>query len=302
MFAEIDDSFNIDPADVEAKITPQTKAIIAVHLQGTPADMDPILETARRHELMVLEDCAQCLGGSYKGKYVGSVGDIGINSFQLSKSITAGEGGAVVTNTSELAERAIRFHDVSSLRSPHKEELGGGLLAGFASCNFRMSEFTGAVLKGQLRKLETICAGLRKNALKVREGIADLPGLYLRKSPDPSGDLGVGVFLDLGNRTRRDHFLRAMRAEGIHAAGPAGSVILPIDERIENKLTVHADWPSFNSPRGKAIQYGSKCCPRTLDIIGRYGGVIMDPNFAEDDVKDIIAAIRKVYSTMIPAA
>jgi 8-amino-3,8-dideoxy-alpha-D-manno-octulosonate transaminase len=301
VFAEIDDSFNIDPADMEAKITPRTKAIIAVHLQGTPADMDPILETARRHDLMVLEDCAQCLGGSYQDKYVGSIGDIGINSFQLSKSITAGEGGAVVSNTPELAERAIRFHDVSSLRSPYKEDLGGGLLAGFASCNFRMSEFTGAVLKGQLQKLETICAGLRKNARKVRQGIADLPGLKLRKSADLSGDLGVGVFLDMGNRKRRDDFLRAMRAEGVHAAGPAGSVILPIDERIENKLTVHAEWPSFSTPRGKAIQYGSKCCPRTIDIIGRYGGVIMDPNFTDDEVKDIIAAMRKVYKTMMPA-
>lgn len=300
VFAEIDESFNIDPADVERKITPRTKAIIAVHLQGTPADMDPILETARRHDLMVLEDCAQCLGGSYKGKYVGTVGDIGINSFQLSKSITAGEGGAVVSNTPELAERAIRFHDVSSLRSPYKEDLGGGLLSGFAACNFRMSEFTGAVLKGQLRKLETICAGLRKNAGKVRDGIADLPGLKLRKSPDLNGDLGVGVFLDLGNRKQRDQFLRAMRAEGVHAAGPAGSVILPIDERIENKRTVHADWPTFNSPQGKAIQYGSACCPRTIDIIGRYGGVIMDPKFTDDDVKDIIAAIRKVYPTMMP--
>ncbi|MHB8898555.1 MAG: aminotransferase class I/II-fold pyridoxal phosphate-dependent enzyme, partial [Thermoguttaceae bacterium] len=89
VFAEVDDSFNIDVADIEHRITPRTKAIIAVHLQGTTSDMDPILELARKHKLLVLEDCAQCLGGKYKGKYVGSMGDIGINSFQLSKSITA---------------------------------------------------------------------------------------------------------------------------------------------------------------------------------------------------------------------
>ncbi len=238
---------------------------------------------------------------SYKGKYVGTIGDIGINSFQLSKSITAGEGGAVVSSNGELAERAIRFHDVSSLRSPYKEDLGGGLLAGFAACNFRMSEFTGAVLKGQLQKLETICGGLRNNARKVREGIADLPGLKLRKSPDQNGDLGVGVFLDLDNRKRRDDFLRAMRAEGVHASGPAGSVILPIDERIENK--------THRSRRVAVVQQSTRqshsvreyeCCPRTIDIIGRYGGVIMDPNFTDDDVKDIIAAIRKVYPAMMP--
>ena len=98
VFVEVDDSFNIDVSKLEAKITPRTKAIIAVHLQGTTADMDPILDIARKHKLRVLEDCAQCLGGKYKGKYVGSIGDIGINSFQLSKSITSGEGGAVTSN------------------------------------------------------------------------------------------------------------------------------------------------------------------------------------------------------------
>ena len=110
--------------------------------------MDAILEIARKHKLRVVEDCAQCCGGRYKGKYVGSIGDMGINSFQLSKTITAGEGGAVTTNDPKLFERAVRFHDVGSLRSPYTEELKGGLLAAFAACNFRMNEFTGAVLNG----------------------------------------------------------------------------------------------------------------------------------------------------------
>ncbi|MFV1966491.1 MAG: DegT/DnrJ/EryC1/StrS family aminotransferase [Pirellulaceae bacterium] len=298
VFVEIDESFAIDPKEIEAKITPRTKAILAIHLQGCPADMDPILEIARKHKIRILEDCAQCLGGKVNGKYVGSIGDIGINSFQLSKSITSGEGGAVVTSDPELFERAVRFHDVGSIRSPYKESLGGGMMAAFASCNFRMNEFTGAVLKGQLQKLETICQGLRTNARIVREGIADLPGLKLRKSPDQEGDLGVGVFVDMGTRERRDQYLRAMRAEGIHAAGPGGSVILPIDARIENKVTLHPDWPSFNTPEGKAIRYGRECCPRTIDILGRAGGVIMDPSFSDKDLNDIIRAIRKVYSAM----
>ena len=298
IFAEIDESLNIDPEDIEAKITPQTKAIIAVSLQGCPADMAPILEIARKHKLRVLEDFSQCVGGRYKGKYLGSLGDIGISSFQQGKTITAGEGGVVVTNDSKLFERALRAHDVGSLRSPYKEELGGGLFEGFAASNFRMSEFTGAILKAQEQDLETICKAVRSNTRKVREGIADLPGVKLRKTPDQEGDIGVTVFLDLDTRQRRDRFLRALRAEGIAASGPGGSVILPIDKRIKNKLTVHPDWPSFNTPQGKAINYGEQCCPRSIDIIGRMGGVIMDPNFTDDDVKDIIAAIRKVYMAL----
>lgn len=301
VFAEVDSSLNIDPDDIEARITPRTKAIIAVSLQGCPADMDPILEIARKHKLRVLEDFSQCVGGRYRGTYLGSIGDIGISSFQESKTITSGEGGAVVTNDPELFERAIRFHDVSSLCAPYNEILKGGMVAGFAASNFRMNEFTGAVLKAQEQDIETICAALRSNTRKVREGIADLPGLKIRRSPDIEGDLGVTVFLDHGTRERRDRFLRALRAEGISASPPGGSVILPIDKRIENKLTVHPAWPSFNSPEGKAIRYGADSCPRTIDIIGREGGVIMDPNFSDGDLKDIILAIRKVYLAIYKA-
>ncbi len=300
VFVEIDESLAIDPKEIEAKITPRTKAIVPSHLQGGVADMDPILEIARKHKLLVVEDCAQCCGGRYKGKYVGSIGDMGINSFQLSKTITSGEGGAVTSNNPKLFERAVRFHDVGTLRI-HSPDLGGGILAAFASCNFRMNEFTGAVLKAQVQKLGTICNALRANARKVREGIADLPGLKMRKTPDQEGDLGVTVFLDHGTNARRDKFLRALRAEGIGASGPGGSVILPIDGRIENKATIHPEWPSFTSPQGKAIRYGRECCPRTIDILGRMGGVIMDPNFTDDDVKDIVRAIRKVYLAMGPA-
>lgn len=301
VFAEVDESFNIDPNDIEAKITPKTKAIIVCHLQGTPADLDPILQIAKKHGVRVLEDFAQCVGGKYKGRYLGSLGDIGINSFQLSKTITSGEGGAVVTNDVTLFERALRFHDVGSLRSPYSEQLKGGALAGFASCNFRMNEFTGAVLKAQLEKLELICSKLRQNARIVREGIADLPGIKFRKSPDIDGDIGYAVYLDLQNREKRDRFLRALRAEGISAVGPVGSVILPIDRRVEQKATVHPDWPTFRSERGSKIAYGAECCPRTIDIINRFGGVIIDPNFTEDDLRDIIKAIRKVYPAVVRA-
>ncbi len=298
VFAEVDTSLNIDPTDIEPRITPRTKAIIAVSLQGCPADMDPILAIARKHNVRVLEDFSQCIGGKYRGKYLGSMGDIGISSFQQSKTITAGEGGAVVTDDPVLFERAVRAHDVGSLRSPYRESLDGGRLPGFAASNYRMSEFTGAIMKAQEQDLDTICVALRKHARKVRQGIADLPGLKMRKTPDLEGDLGVTIFLDHGTRERRDHFLRALRAEGISASPPGGSVILPIDKRVENKATVHPDWPTFNTPQGKAIRYGAESCPQTIDAKGRLGGVIMDPNFTDDDVDDIVKAIRKVYLAM----
>ena len=110
VFAEIDDSFNLDPEDIERHITPRTKVIMAVHIMGEPADMDPILSIARKRSLKVLEDGAQSVGASYKGRPLGSMGDCGIYSFQICKTISAGEGGAVVTSDPEIFERAARIH------------------------------------------------------------------------------------------------------------------------------------------------------------------------------------------------
>ena len=175
VFAEIDESLNIDPADLESKITPQTKAVMAVHLQGNPCDMDAVLAVARARRIKVIEDCAQSVGASYKVRPVGSLGDIGIYSLQLNKTITAGEGGAVVTNNPVLFDRASRFHDLGSLRAPHQQAVGRSHVEGFPGSHFRMSEFTGGVLLAQLRKLDGIVAALRANSSRVYEGIRDLP-------------------------------------------------------------------------------------------------------------------------------
>jgi dTDP-4-amino-4,6-dideoxygalactose transaminase len=195
VFAEIDESFGIDPADLERKITPRTKAVMAVHLQGSPCDLDAVLAIARARRIKVIEDCAQSVGASYKGHPLGSMGDIGIYSLQLNKTITAGEGGAVVTNDPVLFERASRFHDLGGLRPPHQKAVGRSQVDGFPGSQFRMSEFTGGVLLAQLRKLDMIVAGLRSNSRRVYDGIRDLPGVRLRRLHDPEGDLGVSVFV-----------------------------------------------------------------------------------------------------------
>lgn len=299
--AEIDESFNIDPSDIERRITPRTKLIMAVHLQGNPADLDRILAVARSHKLRVLEDCAQSVGASYKGKPLGSIGDVGIYSLQLNKTITAGEGGAVVTNDPVLYERASRFHDLGGLRAPHQDAVGKQQLDWFIGANYRMNEFTGGVLLAQTRKLDKVVDAVRANAQRVYEGIRDLPGIKFRRRYDPAGELGSGVFIDFGGKPRRDRFLAAMKAENITAAGPGGSVILPTLPHIMAKRTLHPAWPSFNTPRGKAIRYGPETCPRTIDIHGRFGGVPMDPKFTRADLDDIIAAIRKVYPEVVRA-
>lgn len=298
VFAEIDETFNLDPADIERHITPQTKLIITVHLQGNPADLDRILPIARKHGLKVLEDCAQSVGASYKGKPLGSMGDIGIYSLQLNKTITAGEGGAVVTNDPLLFERASRFHDLGGLRPPHEKVLGKTQGDWFIGSQFRMNEFSGGVLLAQLRKLDTIVGAIRGNARRVYDGIRDLPGIRFRKLPDPGGELGSAVFLGFDSKGKCDRFKSAMKAENVPVGNPGGSVVLPTQPHIMKKVTVHPAWPSFTSARGKAIQYGAACCPRTIDILSRFAGPSLDPKYTKKDTDDIVAAIRKVYPSI----
>ncbi len=295
VFAESDESFNLDPADVEAKITPRTRVIMVVHTMGSPADMDALMSVARRRGVKVLEDCAQSFGGTFRGRPVGSIGDVGIYSFQIAKTISSGEGGALVTNDPLLFERATRYHDLGLLRPPHQAMLGSASLPGMIGNQYRMSEFTGGVLLAQLRKVDTILAGFRRHARRVYEEIADLPGLCLRNRPDPEGDIGSNIWLGFPSRDHRDRFLKGMNAENVPASSPLEVALIPIQPAAEQKLTAHPEWPSFTSARGRAIRYGAECCPRTLAIHRRFAGIPLDPKFSNRDVADIIAAIRKVY-------
>jgi 8-amino-3,8-dideoxy-alpha-D-manno-octulosonate transaminase len=295
VFAESDESFNLDPDDLQSKITSQTKAMMVVHTMGCPADMDGIMSVARGKGIKVLEDCAQSLGASYKGKPLGSIGDVGIYSFQIAKTITSGEGGALVTNDPLLYERAARYHDLGILRPAHQALLGGAKLEGLIGNQYRMSEFTGAVLLAQLRKLDTIVAALRGHARRVYQGIADLTGLHLRHRPDADGEIGTNVWMGFGSVVERDRFLKLMQAENVPGSTPLGVALLPIQPAVEHKLTSHSNWPSFASERGQAIQYGAECCPRTIAIHHRFAGITLDPKFSTSDVDDVVAAIRKVH-------
>ncbi|MBL8176486.1 MAG: DegT/DnrJ/EryC1/StrS family aminotransferase [Bryobacterales bacterium] len=296
---EIDESFNIDPNEIEKHITAQTKAILAVHLQGNPCNLERVIAIAKKHRLRVLEDCAQSVGASYKGRPVGSMGDIGIYSLQLNKTITAGEGGAVVTSDAALFERASRFHDLGGFRAPHQQFTGEAKLDWFFGTNFRLNEFSGGVLLAQTRKLDQIVGAVRGNARSVYAGIRDLKNVKYRLLHDPDGELGTGVFIDFGTKERCDRFLAAMKAENVPAAKPGGSVILPTLPHVIEKKTIHPNWPSFTSARGKAIRYGAETCPRTIDILGRFGGVLMDPKYTRKDIDDVIAALRKVVPAMV---
>lgn len=302
VFADIDRTLNLDPRDFERRITPRTKAVIAVHLLGGPCDLEPLLEVARRRRIAVVEDCAQCVGGSYRGKRLGNWGDLGIYSFQVNKMITSGEGGAVVTNDPVLYERAVRFHDMGAFRGLFEERTGGRRAPEFAGENFRMSEFTGAVLGAQLPKLDGMIAAMRGHADAIRTSLEGVPGLVWRTAPDPRGDTGYGVYFEAPNKAARDHCIHALQQVNVPASTLTGSVLLPLEEAVIAKRARHTDWPSFTSPAGRAIQYGPEMCRQTLEVFDRFVQVRLGPRYTQRITDHIAAAIRRVWQEVRASA
>ncbi|UCD52598.1 MAG: DegT/DnrJ/EryC1/StrS family aminotransferase [Phycisphaerales bacterium] len=299
VFVDIDRTLNINPQDFERKITPRTKAVIAVHLLGGPCDMEPIMDIARKRGVAVLEDCAQCVGGSYRGQKLGSIGNVGIYSFQINKTMTSGEGGAVVTSDPVLYERAARFHDMGTIRGLFTDRTGASRVPTFAGENFRMSELTGAVLGAQLTKLDTMVGQLRANAEAVYDGIKTIDGIRLRHRPDPEGDIGYSVFFEMPDKASRDRCIGQLRQRRVPTSTLSGSVLLPIQESVINKRARHANWPSFSSPEGKAMQYGPDCCRQTLEIFDRFVQVRIGPKYTPRINGYIIDAIRQVHGTLV---
>jgi 8-amino-3,8-dideoxy-alpha-D-manno-octulosonate transaminase len=168
----------------------------------------------------------------------------------------------------------------------------------FAGENFRMNELTGAVLGAQLAKLDAMIGELRHNAQVIYEGIKSTNGIRLRQRPDPAGDIGYAVYFETRDKSQRDRCIQELGRRRVPASTLTGSVLLPIAESVVNKRARHPNWPSFNSPEGKAIRYGPDSCRQTLDIFDRFVQVRVGAKYTQK-IDDYIAdAIRQVHASM----
>ena len=178
VFAEIDATMQLDPADLARCLSPRTKAIMPVHLDGVAVDMDPVMAFARANGLSVIEDAAQACGSFYKGKHVGTIGDVGCFSFQLEKNITSGEGGILVTDDDEIFRRAVIYSDQGgqfwTSHAGVRDTVGGQPVIGE---NLRMSEIAGAILGCQVAKLPGILDRIEANTAAVRDAVSRSGGV-----------------------------------------------------------------------------------------------------------------------------
>lgn len=202
VLVEVDESLNMDPDDIENKITPKTKAIIPVHMMGNPADMDRIMPIVKKHRLVLIEDCCQAVGGTYKGQKLGTFGSVGAYSLNVYKTITAGDGGLITSGDDDLYERMFAIHDQGHMPNRSGIEAGNRNLLGL---NFRMNELTGAVALAQVRKLDHIVGVLREKKAYFKKLLSGVDGIAFRTINDVEGECAVmlTVQFDSVERTRQ---------------------------------------------------------------------------------------------------
>jgi 8-amino-3,8-dideoxy-alpha-D-manno-octulosonate transaminase len=215
VLADIDETFCMDPAQLERQITGRTKGVIVVHMSGAPANIKAIRDITRKRGLFLLEDCAQCNGGTVDGQRVGSFGDMAAFSFQMNKNMTAGEGGCVVTNDDRLYRRAFACHDLGYAR----DEGGRLIFTDPDLClwgkGYRLDEVRGALLRVQLRKLPRIIENMRRSKYRIRKALEKFSQVKLRRIVDTEGDTGCFLITSFADAATAKRVNQALRSEGI---------------------------------------------------------------------------------------
>ncbi len=303
VIAEIDNSLNMDPVDLEAKITPQTKAIIPVHMRGVPARMDEIMAVAKKHGLIVVEDVAQSNGASYKGRLLGTFGQVGCFSFQQYKIITSGEGGLLATDDLEIYDRARMQHDCAARFWEGAGKRNYDFV--ISGENYRISELAAALVVAQTGRLEPLLERFRAVKKRIVSGLADVKGITLQDVPDPEGECAITFTFFLPDADLAKRFAAALNAENISC----GTMY---DNTIADRH-IYCNWPfmmsglaedrraPWKSPfyQGNVKGYSPDQCPQSLDYLGRAIMIFIDQSFTAQDADLVVEGIRKVAEALL---
>ena len=273
VLCEVDDSLTMDIQDLRRKITPRTRLIVPIHMAGAPCNMTAIMAVARKHRISVLEDCAQCNGGSFQGRKVGTWGDMAIFSLQLNKNMTSGEGGLILTNDEMLYNRAFSAHDMGMVRvngrlatpEPSAVMWGAGR---------RMSELTGAVASVQIKKLPRIVAGLRASKRRIKARLKGTPGLSFRRLHDAKGDTAPFLILILPDEEWAKKTVRGMLEAGMGNAMrvvDAGLHVYFNIPALVNKVPLSTAGNPWSLPQNARSNYDYHLgvCPQSDAWMGR---------------------------------
>ena len=295
ILAEINDSLTIDPEDIKLRITPRTKAIMPVHISGLPCDMDAIMQIAKDHNLLVLEDACQADGGSYKGKRLGSIGDAGGFSFNQFKILCCGEGGALVTNNREIFEKALIHHDSGCIFRDHASGIEAPFFAGL---NFRITEILSAILRVQLQRLPGILESLRAEKNEIMTALQGCGDFVFCPSYDPAGDCGTTVAMQFDSRETVIALLAKLKDIGITATSPidSGKHVYTNWEPIMQKHGAHHPKRDAFELASVAVDYTQDMCPRTLSILERTIYLETSAERSKEQLQEFINKIKTVLA------
>ena len=292
VIAEVDETLTLCPEDTERKITPHTKAIIPVHIQGFPSNMDALMALAEKYNIKVLEDACQADGGCYRGKRLGTIGHAGALSFNYYKVITAGEGGALLTDDRTIFERSLIYHDSSAV-AYFGDQLSNVETNLFCGSEFRTNEISSAILRVQMRRLDGILADLRRNKRVMMEALSDVCTFI--PSHDIEGDCGTTLAIRFDTAEQASAF---SKADGIGGTVPinTGKHVYCNWTPIMNKVgALHPLMDPFKMEANRDIvpDYRADMCPRTLDLLSRTVYISVDPDWTAEALEAKIEAVRR---------
>ena len=298
VMVDIDDTLTLDPAAVKAAITPKTKCIMPVHMCGSMADMEALQAICKEHHLLLLEDACQAIGGTYKGKKLGTIGDAGTFSFDFVKTITCAEGGVVMTNREDVQ---IKCDGYSDHGHDHIGTDRGAELHPFIGYNFRISELHAAVGLAQIRRLNDFLAIQKKNYTALKSILATVPEISFRRIPDPSGDSCTFLSWSLPTAAMTNSVVEEMKAQGILAGNfyyfNNNWHYIRKWDHLKNAITLNALSPELKE---KVMHHANKNFSASDAIISRNISTAISLTWTEEQVKEkgekMIAVIKKVLS------
>jgi len=293
VFSDIDpDTMTIDPAKVEEKITSRTKAVMPVHLYGQPCDMDPLNEVAKSHGLLVIEDCAQAHSAAYKGGLVGTLGDVGCFSFQISKNMMTGEGGMIITGRDDIAEKARLL----------RHQGAAGYEVAQMGMRVDMTEMQAALGIVQLRKLDGFTRKRIRSAAHLTAKLRGIPGIRPPAVPSYAKNvyhIYVWQIDDERLGTSKEQFVKALRGEGIPAT-PIYTRPLYDEPIFRDKVGRGRGFPFRNLEReGHGIEYRKGSCPNAERVCRSAVGVYLSPAYTRRELDWIAKATRKVAEAYV---
>ncbi len=295
VLVEIDDTLTLDPKAVEAAITSRTKVVMPVHMCGAMADLDALKEICKKHNLLLLEDACQAFGGSYKGKMLGTIGDAGSFSFDFVKTITCGEGGAIITNNDEYALHADQYSDHGH---DHIGNDRGVESHPYMGTNYRISELHAAVGLGQIKKMDEFISIQRKNHGILKAALSTVPEVSFRRIPDEEGDSCGFLSFFMPTAELSDKVVEAFKEFGIDAYWNYFNNNWHYIRKWDHLKEIKSLHPLSDQINKTLQNINDQKFPQSDDLISRNISCLIKLSWTEEEVKDrasrMVQAIKSI--------